>query len=243
MANHALLNNVEHKDLKIITEHSATYGDNRMCSVVFPFEFKHVQADYPIFFHKNPETQEFTSVAMFGFEKDENLFLSEQGWDADYIPLMVQREPFLIGFQESNENGQTVKNTVIHIDLDSPRVSYEKGTEVFLPHGGNSEYLSRISAVLKTIHDAKETTDKFMQKVTELELLEPFNVDVALSDGSNNRLTGYYTINEEKLYKLSGDTLEELNKTGMLMIMYMVVASLENIRGLASRKNAKMKQG
>ena len=243
MANHALLNNVEHKDLKIITERSVEYGDNRMCSVVFPFEFKHVQADYPIFFHKNPDSQVFTAVAMFGFEKDENLFLSESGWDADYIPLMVQREPFLIGFQETVENGQSVKNTVIHIDMDNPRVSLDKGTPVFLPHGGNSEYLSKISAILKTIHDAKETSDRFMKTVTELELLEPFNVDIALGDGSNNRLTGYYTINEEKLYKLSGETLEELNKSGMLMIMYMVIASLENIRSLANRKNLRMAKG
>ena len=52
MTNHVLLNNIEHHDLKIITDKSEKYGNDTMYSVVYPFEFKHVQADYPIFFIK-----------------------------------------------------------------------------------------------------------------------------------------------------------------------------------------------
>ena len=54
---------------------------------------------------------------MFGFDQQENLFLSVSGWDANYIPLTIQRRPFLIGFQEQNINGVVEREPVVHIDM------------------------------------------------------------------------------------------------------------------------------
>ena len=237
MANHALLNNIDHKDLKINTEKSAAFGNNKMYSVVFPFEFKHVQADYPIFFHQDPQSGQFNALALFGFEEGENLFLANGEWQASYIPLMVEREPFLIGVQNQEHNGETVSNEVIHIDLDSPRVNKEKGVDIFLPQGGNSEYITKVSSMLKALHESKESTSLFMKTLSDLDLLEAFNLDIQLKDGSNNRLSGFYTINEEKLSALSGETLEQLNRAGLLMIIYMVIASHSNINALIQRKD------
>lgn len=233
MANHVLLNNVEHKDLKIITEKSAKFGNNKTYSVLYPFEFKHAQADYPIFFLKDQQDN-FSAIALFGFEQDENLFLNNEGWQASYIPLMVEREPFLIGYQ-TNENNEP--NPVIHVDMDNPRVNTESGIEVFLPHGGNSEYINRVSTILKTIHDSKASTQLFMDKARALDLLEPFNLDIQLNDGSNNRLTGFFTINEDKLTQLNGEQLESLNKSGLLHLFYMVIASHANLTSLIQKKD------
>ena len=72
--NNVMLNSIEHKDLKVITEHSAHYGDNIWYSLTFPVEFRSVQAHYPIFFQKDPQTGRFFSVALFGFKDKENLF-------------------------------------------------------------------------------------------------------------------------------------------------------------------------
>ncbi len=236
MAKHELLNNIAHKDLKIITDKSAYFGNNQTYALVYPFEFKHVQADYPIFFIKDKQTAQFNAIALLGFEQNENLFLTQEGWQASYIPLMVEREPFLIGFQQ-NDKGE--KEPVIHIDMDSPRVNNETGIEIFLEHGGNSEYINRISTILKTIHDSKATTDLFMSRVQELELLEPLNLDIQLNDGSNNRLSGFYTINEDKLAQLTGEQLAELNKSGLLHVIYMVIASHANLTGLIQKKDKK----
>ncbi len=232
MTNHTLLNNVEHKDLKVITEKSDKYGNDIMFSMLYPFEFKHAQTEYPIFFHKDNQSGNFTPLALFGFEQKENLFLHEGEWQASYIPFMVEREPFLIGMHGDNENG----NPMIHIDLDSPRVSETEGTELFLPHGGNSEYINRISNILKTLHDAKDSTNAFLNTLTELELLEPFNLDISLNNGSNHRLTGFYTLNEDRVSQLPADVLVELNQSGMLMLMYMVIASHANINKLIQKK-------
>jgi len=150
---------------------------------------------------------------------------------------MVEREPFLIGKQSTQVDGETVDNQVIHIDLDNPRVSKEEGTEIFLSHGGNSEYINKVSAMLKAIHDSKTSTDLFMNTVSELDLIEPFNLDIELSNGTNNRLTGFYAINEEKLADLTGEQLASLNKSGLLMLIYMVIASQANITALIQKKD------
>ncbi len=237
MANHVLLNNVQHKDLRIITDRAAKYGDNIMCVDTFPFEFRNLQAHYPIFFRKDKNTDQFQPVAVFGFEQQENLFLNENGWDADYVPLMIERQPFLIGFQNIQEDGVSTQNTVIHIDMDNTRISQTEGETVFLPHGGNSEYIEHINSVLQAIHDGQKANQSFVEMLVEFDLLESFVLDVELNNSSSNRLLGFYTINEEKLDQLSGDALAILNSKGYLQPIYMAVASLSNIRLLIERKN------
>ena len=240
MANHALLNNVDHKNLKIITTRSADLGDNVMSTMTFPNEFRSVQAHYPIFFSKQPDTGQFQALAVFGFEEGENLFLDENGWDASYIPLTIERQPFLIGFQSGASAGE--QKTVIHIDMDSPRISETEGEAVFLEHGGLTEYLQHITSVLQTIHEGFEKSQAFIDALLKHDLLESFTLDVELNDGSKYRLAGFYTINEGKLIEVDGESLARLNHDGHLQPIYMAIASLSNIRDLIDRRNARLER-
>ena len=82
MANHVLLDNVAHKDLRIITTRSARYGDNIASARVFPTEFRRVQAEYPIVFRESASNGHFDAIAMFSLEGGENLFLEDDSWNA-----------------------------------------------------------------------------------------------------------------------------------------------------------------
>jgi len=238
MLNHALLNNNEHKQLRILTQRGAAYGDAVMSALTFPAEFRELQAHYPIVFAKNQDGTSFDPIALFGFQQGENLFLGSgpglgNGWDAPYIPLTVERQPFLIGrTADGSQDGM-----MIHVDLDSPRVSTTEGEPLFLSYGGSTEYLERMSRVLRSIHDGLETSKGFVEALLHLELLESFVLDIELNDGSQNRLAGFYTINEERLAKLSGEQLARLHDVGYLQAVYMAVASLSQFRALIERKN------
>ena len=59
MARHALLNNVEHKDLRVVLRYGDEYGDNFASVLTFPTEFADVQREYPIFFRKDPASGDF----------------------------------------------------------------------------------------------------------------------------------------------------------------------------------------
>jgi hypothetical protein len=229
MANHAPLNNVDHKNLRVVTTRGAAYGDAVMSALTFPAEFRDLQACYPIVFAQDGNGS-YDAIALLGFEQGENLFLGPNGWDAPAIPLTVERQPFMIGRGDE---------LAVHIDLDSPRVRDGgiEGEALFLTYGGTSEYLERISSVLRTIHDGLAASRAFVAALVELELIESFVLDVELDDGSQNRLAGFYTINEDRLAQLSADQLAALHGKGYLQAIYMAVASLAQFRALIQRKN------
>lgn len=242
MAKHVLLNNVEHGDLRVITRRSAQYGDDVMCALTFPAEFRSVQAHYPIFFRKAADSGQFQPFAMFGLRDKENLFLDDQGWDATYIPMTIERQPFLIGIQPAAVGPGVERQMVVHVDLDSPRISRTEGERVFLEYGGISDYLGRINSILRAIHQGIESTPAFVAALLEYELLESFALDVRLNDGTEHRVAGFYTINEERLAALDGGRLEALNRDGHLLPIFMVIASLSNIRALVERKNRRLRR-
>lgn len=229
MTHTVLLNNVDHKDLRVITDRSTRYGDDVMSVITFPSEFRSLQAHYPIVFQKAADGSTFQPMALFGFQERENLFLGDTGWDATYVPLVIERQPFYIGV-----SGEEL---MVHVDLDSPRISSTSGEAVFLTHGGSTEFLERMNSVLLAIHQGLQRTPSFIAALQAHDLLESFVCDIELNDGSQNRLAGYYIINEERLNGLGGLALEQLNQAGHLQAIYMVIASLSNFRALIERKN------
>jgi hypothetical protein len=165
MTNAVLLNNIDHKDLRVITTRSAAYGDDVKFALTFPAEFRNVQACYPIVFQKMVDG-EFQSIALFGFQDKENLFLGPVGWDASYVPLTVERQPFLIGFRD--------REPLVHIDLASPRVCRTEGEPLFRDYGGSTDFLERMSSVLLTIHQGLEAAPAFIDALLQHDLLESF---------------------------------------------------------------------
>ncbi len=238
MPNYQLLNNLDHGSLKVITRRGARYGDNVMFVPTFPVEMRAVQAHYPILFHKQPDSGQFTPVALFGFEEGENLFLEGESWHAAYIPMMIRRQPFLIGFQRRNPGA--ARERVVTIDLDSPRVSEHEGTVLFLERGGNSEFLEGIANMLETIHNGHEQNAAFVQAMLEYELIEGVTLDITLNDQSENQLRGMYGLNDEKLQQLDARALGELNGAGFLLPAYMMLASQSQLGRLVELRNTRL---
>lgn len=240
MAKHTLLNNITHKDLKVITRYSAVYGDNVGSTLTFPTEFADVHREYPILFQKNPETGKFQSIVLLGLRSDENLFLDEfSGWKANYIPAVIERGPFLIGFQDQSRDGGSERAPVVHIDIENPRVNDVEGTPVFLEHGGLSPYLDKITQLLNRIYEGMQVSDAMFAAFTELDLIEPVNLEIELNEREVYRLNGNYTIHREKLTNLSGADLERLNRAGFLRCAFLAIESLGNIQRLIQLKRAR----
>jgi hypothetical protein len=234
--NYVLVNPEVHKDIRIITERGAALGDNVQVAMTFQNEFRNIQGSYPILFQKFGE--EFIPVALFGFEKDENLFLTDEGWNASYIPAMMRKEPFLIGLQSGGEDEKAAR--VFSIDTDSPRVNSEQGEAMFDPLGKMTPYLEGQAALLESLYVGEKQNKLFVKALQEQDLLESVTMDITLNDGSRNSLIGFYTINEEKIPDLSAETLNLMNKNDMLLPLFMVLASLSNLQRLVDLKNARL---
>jgi len=229
MTRNVLLNNVEHRDLRIIRSRSAQYGDDLMFAVTFPAEFRTIQAHYPIVFGKNPDGG-YTPLALLGLREKQNLFLGKDKWDAHYVPLMVERVPFLIG---NSANGK-----VVNVDLDHPRVSRTEGERVFNDDGSSTAYLEHVTRTLAFLDEGIASTPAFIAALQEHNLLESFVLDIDLRDGKPRRFSGFHTIQDDRLAKLDPAVVAKLHEKGFLQPIYMVLASLVHLRQLIDRLGA-----
>ena len=236
MTNSVMLNNVDHGELRVLPSSRSDHGNQLNQTLIFATEFLHVQREYPILFRKN-ENEEFQAVALLGLDKDENLFLDGEGrWPCRYIPAVQERGPFSIGLKRESEASQDASDALIQVDLDDPRVGAEAGEKLFLPHGGNAPYLEHITRVLKRIHLGIGLTKSMVAAFDEAGLFEEVAVEIKLSDREQYSLPGAYTVSTEKLAALDGAVLEKLNKSGFLMLAFLVVGSLDNIQTLIDLK-------
>ncbi|MCW8125856.1 SapC family protein [Microbulbifer halophilus] len=240
MSKPVLLDNVTHKDLRVITRYGKEFGDNVNRTPVFPTEYADVQREYPILLRKDGDSGEYQSIALLGFAREENLFLEGGDWNASYIPGIVARGPFLIGFQQRDVDGEVQREPVIHVDMDSPRISETEGEPVFLPHGGNSPYLERVSTILGGINDGMEVGRTMFEALDSFGLIEPVNIQVEVHADEKYDLRGLYTISEEKLANLDGESLEKLNRAGFLQGAFLLIASLGNVKNLIDMKRRRL---
>ncbi|TDM08914.1 MAG: peptidase [Ideonella sp. MAG2] len=231
MTQHVLLNNVDHHDLRVITRRDAALGDAVMLAHTFPAEFRALQAHYPIVYQKTADGLSFQAVALLGLQPEQNLYLGPSGWEAAYIPLALQRQPFLIG-----RDGYSLQ---VHVDLDSPRLSRGEageGEPLFLPQGGSTAYLQRISDILGAIHHGVQHADELLRALLAHDLLEPFVLESQDSHGQTHQLSGFYTLHEERLAALQADSLAELHAPGHLQAIYMMLASQSQFAALIDRQ-------
>jgi hypothetical protein len=232
MTRPALLDNVTHRNLRIHTQRSAALGDARQFVLALPAEFRQLQSHFPIVFQHVEGDVGFQPVVLFGLEEGQNVFATESGWDAPVVPMALQREPFLIG-RAADDSLQ------LHIDLDSPRIvrpeEGEVGTALFMPHGGFSEYLDHVVQLMESLHGHAQQLPAFIAALKQHQLLEPVVLDIQKLTGELGRLTGLFTINEERLAALPGEALQTLAREGYLLPIYMQIASLAQLPMLAER--------
>ncbi|MDH5831066.1 SapC family protein [Luteimonas sp. M1R5S18] len=241
MARYELLDNVAHKDLRVVTRFGAGNDDPAGLVPAFPTEFAELQREYPIFLRKEADGG-FHAVALLGFDADENLYLDGERWNAGYLPGAIARGPFLIGFQEQMQDGTLTREPVIHVDLDHPRVSRDgQGVAVFLPKGGHSPYLEHVTTVLKGIHDGTEAGRAMYASLDALGLIQPVELDLKFDDVHGARLTGLHGIDRECLAGLDAGQLHGLHRSGLLEGVYLMLSSLYNVRRLIAEKQRRLR--
>lgn len=232
MPDHQLLNVDAHRDLRVRRERSAELGDGVMTALIVPDEFRQVQASYPILFRQNQTRDGFVALALFGFDAGENLFLDDGRWDAPYLPLSIDIQPFLIGGAPGAD--ATPKAVV---DIDHPRLTRDDGVRIFDREGRPSPYLEVILERLGALDAGYRGSAAFLAALERYQLLEPFTLEVTLDSGATNRLVGFHAIAEDRLAELDAATLGKLNAEGHLLPIYMAVASLANFPALIARRN------
>jgi hypothetical protein len=237
MSNAIVLNNVDHKDIKVDTRPESNLNVNR--SLIYATEIGELHKEFPLVFHKNSETGLTQLHAILGLERDENLFMGENGWTTRFVPALLARGPFSLGYKKAIKENNGQQDPVICIDMEDTRVNTEQGENVFLQFGGEAPYLNYVKKALQTIDSGMQFDKTLYTLVESMDLLEPVSINIKLSNVEEVNFTDYYTVNQDKLAKLDGANLAELNQYGVLSLLYFVLSSMGNFQTLIELKNAK----
>ena len=233
MNNFEILDPKRHQSLHIITERGADFGDDVMYAMAYPFEFRLLQSEYPLLFRKNADNGSFYSVCLFGFEPNENLFITKNSWIATTIPSAISREPFLIADRRKPGSDQ-LENLVVSVNIDHPRAQFADGERVFDEQGLPTDFLESAIEHLQKMHSGHLQNQAFCELLKTLNLFTAVTIEVPLSKPIT--LDGFYTIDEAQLATLSGEQLASLHTAGWLESIYMLMASMNQISSLVQKK-------
>jgi len=234
VANPIPLEYESHKNMRVVTDPGEQFGDNINLIAVVPREFTRLIANYPIVIAKDVNSGEFNFCVLTGFEKGENLFLEGTHWDASYIPLEMQRRPFLAAMQEGTDKA------VVYVDADDPRAQGDSGERIFEDSGEQTEYFRKVNGVLADLVVGIQEARRLMAALLEHDLVEPVRFNIKVSGGQDGQFDGLYAINDEKVAALEGDALAEFHAQGYLRMIHVQLASLVHIQSLIDRKNRRV---
>lgn len=238
-SNVVALNNESHRNLTVVTKRGAEYGEAIHLVPVVANELRNLVLEYPVCITKDPNNGQFSLCALLGFEPGENLYLQDENWDAQYIPMHMRRQPFMVGYRNPQAGPGEDKGALITLDLSSNRVRQEggEGERLFDDEGNNTPFMQQVNDLLGQLMAGMESTTAFLKTLADNDLIEPAHINVQFATGEQKRYEGLYTVNEEKLQKLDADKLVCMHQHGYLQAAYWLGASMGQVRQLIQRKN------
>ena len=231
------LNYNKHKSLSLNFDKSYSHISTQNMVPLAAFEYMKASSNFPIVFIKEQATGKYKSVALLGLEENENLIFSNGNVNSNYIPCHVKRYPFSVGRMDNEQS-----DTVLCIDENSALLSKEKGELIFNADGQLSDTMGQISDFIVDLIAKDEAPTNFIDFLDENQLIQPAELTLILGDDRKKQITGVYKVDEERLNKLSEDTVLALYNRKYFAAIYSHLASLSQFnRLLHFKKNSLVK--
>jgi len=236
------INNIEtvektlHANLRVKNNADFAHAKEMNLAAITLGELSACTCNFPVVLIQNPENQQVRPVAMFGLRPGENVYYGADGWDSTYVPLLIQRHPFVIGFDDRSDDPKLLA-TCLH--RQSPFLSESEGVALFTPEGNETDYLQSRHLMMRDIFEGEKYTDQFVRKIQELGLLSPLEIIVQPETGEMRRVAGIFTISERKLRELTDAQVQELYKADFLPACYVILGSIFQLHRLMYLRNKK----
>ena len=198
-------------------------------------EFPHAALEFPIVFvatggRDSGGRPAMTPAALLGLEHGENLYLDGNRWDARYVPAYIRRYPFLTAALPGSAG--------INVLVDEAWSGFGEtaGDALFEADDAPAPALRKAMDFLERYEHEAERTKAFCERLGRLGILKEMKADATLPNGEQVSVDGFHTVDEARLRAFPDDTVLELWRTGVLMLLQMHLVSIVNIRHLVNRK-------
>jgi hypothetical protein len=223
------VNLTEHRDLCIKAGTDFSFARAVSAVPLTAAEFSRAAPEYAIVFTGSDQT--VTPVVILGAQKDQNLYLNEDGtWRASYVPAFVRRYPFVFA------QGQDANTLTLCVDEQFSGCNREgRGEHLFDSDGQRTAYLEQVLKFLRSYQVEHRRTQDFCKRLVELDLLQPVQANLSPASGERRVLSGLRVVNRAKLKELDAATIHRLLTSDELELIYLQLHSLPNIRILGER--------
>jgi hypothetical protein len=222
--NYIPLDKEKHKDLRVNLKHEFAHVKDAHIAAASLKEYAQLASCMPIVFVKDPKSEITHSVVMLGTEQNVNLYMQKGNWSAHSVPLNIQRYPF-----DVRPDGEKLG---VYIDENSELVGTKEGELLFTEAGEASPYLQNRQQLLSDLANSEMATQRFINKLIELKLLDPIVLRVQYTSGQQRNINGMQSISEKRLHELSDEQILELHKAGFLGAIYAILLSLGQLNRL-----------
>jgi hypothetical protein len=201
-------------------------------------EFAPAARAYPIAFVSADQGKTFVAMAVFGLEKQRNLFVgADDTWEnGAYLPAYVRRHPFCMTrvAVDGKEHPERIACVEKYAIDDAGEPLYDAKGEPLPAWETRRKLLFEFEADLLR-------TEEMSRRLAALGVLEEFTMQAVPNQGEPLAMTGLYRVSESKLHDLAADTLKELARAGILARVYAHLMSLANFGSLLERHAARGK--
>lgn len=235
------LNSRDHGDWSVSTFDDASFIAEAHAIPLTVDEFVDAQRSYPIVFTANDSP---LPIALMGLNEGVNTFIDDKGkLEAGiYVPAYIRRYPFILAKLQADSEDMS-----LCFDPKSGVVAKgKKGNALFEAEGEEqkaTEYTNNILEFCRRFEESGQRTKAFLDKLTALDILMDGEIAITRNDMPDKPFVyrGFKMVDEKKLRELSAEKVEELNKSGMLMLIHAHLFSMNLMRMVFERQTAQGK--
>ena len=231
------LNSRDHSDWKVGSFERADFIAETHAIPVTVDEFVDVQRNYPIVFTagENP-----LPIALMGLNEGVNTFMDDNGkLVADvYVPAYIRRYPFMLAKLQKESDDMS-----LCFDPSAGVVGKRDDGNVLFENGEPTQYTKDVLEFCRKFEEAGQRTKNFLEELKKLDILMDGEIAITRNDMPDTPFVyrGFQMVDEQKLRDLPAETVERLNKNGMIMLLNAHMFSLNLMRTIFERQSAQGK--
>jgi len=220
------INSDLHANTKFRQMTSLSFAAGTVAVPVYGNEVVAMSHEVPVVFMHDGDG--FTLAALLGLRPGQNLLVDPQGrWMGTHIPAIWRRGPFRLARVEGEND-----RMILCVDDSSDLLSETDGLPLFDETGAPTPLVNSITTLLTQIERDTQIMRNVCATLNRLDMIVPWNLDVTQADGTKQRVSDLYQIDEAKIATMPAESLVEIRDTGALPLIYAHLLSLSKINAL-----------
>lgn len=235
------LNSRDHSDWAVAPFDDASFVAETHAIPLTVDEFVDAQRNYPIVFTANDTP---LPIALMGLNEGVNTFIDDKGkLEANvYVPAYIRRYPFILAKLQADSEDMS-----LCFDPKAGVVAKDNGGQALFEADGDekkaTQFTTDVLEFCRKLEESGQRTKAFLDQLNSLDLMMDGEIGITRADMPDKPFVyrGFKMVDEKKLRELPTEKVEELNKSGMLMLIHAHLFSMNLMRNVFERQTAQGK--